>query len=71
MPYYMHQIKTSMNTEISPAAQRILAALEESSYDWSSMEPAHPRDIAAAVLRAAALEIPMDGDILENLAAEM
>ncbi len=43
--------------EISPAACAVLGALEEVAYDWASMEQASPRDIAAAVLRAAANQV--------------
>ena len=59
------------NKEISTAAQRILAAIEDASWDWASMEQASPRTIAAAVLRAASEECPEDWDILINLAAEL
>jgi hypothetical protein len=44
--------KTTM-TNLSPAAQAVLDALNETSCDWASMEQASPQTIAAA-LRAAA-----------------
>jgi hypothetical protein len=48
---------TMTDKEISPAACAVLGALEEVAYDWASMEQASPRDIAAAVLRAAANQV--------------
>ena len=41
-------------TQLSPAAQAVLNALNETSWDWASMEQASPQTIAAAALRAAA-----------------
>lgn len=40
-------------TDLSPAAQAVLDALNETSWDWASMEQASPQTIAAATLRAA------------------
>jgi hypothetical protein len=59
--------------EISPAACAILDALNEVSWDWSSMEQADPRTIAAAVLRAAAKQMHFAEDvkILNELADEL
>ncbi len=59
--------------EISPAACAILDALNEVSWDWENMQQSHPRDIAAAVLRAAAKEMCFEEDvkILNELADEM
>jgi hypothetical protein len=61
------------NQEISPAASAILDALNEVSWDWSSMEQACPRTIAAAVLRAAAKEMYFEADVkvLNELADEL
>jgi hypothetical protein len=44
-------------TNLSPAAQAVLDALNETSWDWASMEPASPQTIAAATLRAAADQV--------------
>jgi len=54
---------------LSPAAQAVVSAIQESSYDWGNMDQAHPNVIAAAALRAAAcLEAPsnFDGTLYET-----
>ena len=44
-------------TPLTPAAQAVLDALNETSRDWASMEQASPQTIAAATLRAAADQV--------------
>jgi len=43
-----------LNSPLSPAAQAVVSAIQESSYDWGNMDQAHPNVIAAAALRVAA-----------------
>ena len=59
--------------QISPATLAILEALNDVSWDWESMQQAHPRTIAAAVLRAVAKEMYFKEDvkILNELADEL
>lgn len=53
--------------EISPTAKTILAAAEESSWDWSAMKEAHYSCIAAAVIRALADEVaPIEMELIDN-----
>jgi hypothetical protein len=59
-------------TDLSPAASTILEALNEVSWDWSSMEQSSPQTIAAAALRAAAGVITFPGpESLLAIAAEL
>jgi hypothetical protein len=44
-------------TDLSPAAQAVLDVLNETSWDWASMEQASPQTIAAATLRAVADQV--------------
>ena len=46
-----------MTQPLSPAAQAVLDALQEASWNWASNEQASPRDIAAAALRALADQV--------------
>ena len=48
---------TMTNQEISPAACAVLDVLDKVAWDWSCMEQASPRDIAAAVIRAVADQV--------------
>jgi hypothetical protein len=45
---------SSTNPSASTPTQAVEAAIQEVSYDWGSMQEAHPNVIAAAALRAAA-----------------
>lgn len=56
------------NTEISPAAQRLMEVLaSDECYDWGNLTYAHPRTIAAAVLREAAAVLAEEGTPVERL----
>lgn len=48
--------------------QAVEAAIQEVSYDWGSMQEAHPNVIAAAALRAAADQVvPVsEGDVYKS-----
>jgi len=70
----------TVSSSLSPAAEAVVSAIQDSSYDWSNMDQAHPNVIAAAALRALVFElgtrtkggaIILSGDTVLAIAAEL